>query len=175
MTPGSSFLAEDQQISFSSGEEPLNKLRSSSSDPSSSTNAYLDDDPNFDPNSPGFALMARMQERAWRRQQGIPDIEEEERQFNSSNSSDRRDRLTHETLSQQRQRRLDLDAIDTSSEASSSASEAKSGSSYDWEHEEDDANQQLQESIEQLQLIVKVVLCPLLGKWLGRKWAYWGE
>lgn len=33
----------------------------------------------------------------------------------------------------------------------------------------------LQEAMDQLELALKVILCPLLGKWLGRKWAYWGE
>lgn len=33
---------------------------------------------------------------------------------------------------------------------------------------------QLREALEQLELALKVILCPLVGKWLGRRWAYWG-
>ncbi|PWN27825.1 hypothetical protein BDZ90DRAFT_172998 [Jaminaea rosea] len=34
---------------------------------------------------------------------------------------------------------------------------------------------QLREALDQLELALKVILCPLVGKWLGRRWAYWGE
>jgi len=37
------------------------------------------------------------------------------------------------------------------------------------------AQQEWEESLEQLAQIVSVVLFPFLGKWLGRRWSYWGE
>jgi hypothetical protein len=37
------------------------------------------------------------------------------------------------------------------------------------------AQQEWEESLEQLAQIVSVVLLPFLGKWLGRRWSYWGE
>jgi hypothetical protein len=37
------------------------------------------------------------------------------------------------------------------------------------------AQQEWEESLEQLAQIVSIVLLPFLGKWLGRRWSYWGE
>ena len=37
------------------------------------------------------------------------------------------------------------------------------------------AQQEWEESLEQLAQIVSVVLLPFLGKWLGRRWSYWGK
>lgn len=37
------------------------------------------------------------------------------------------------------------------------------------------AQQEWEESLEQLAQIVSVVLLPFLGRWLGRRWSYWGE
>jgi MIM2-like protein len=36
------------------------------------------------------------------------------------------------------------------------------------------AQQEWEESLEQLAQIVSVVLLPFLGRWLGRRWSYWG-
>ncbi|TFK57053.1 hypothetical protein OE88DRAFT_1650605 [Heliocybe sulcata] len=33
--------------------------------------------------------------------------------------------------------------------------------------------QEFQESLQQLQLILSVILLPYLGKWLGRRWSHW--
>lgn len=37
------------------------------------------------------------------------------------------------------------------------------------------AQQEWEESLNQLQQLVTVVLLPFFGKWLGRRWSYWGE
>ena len=37
------------------------------------------------------------------------------------------------------------------------------------------AQQEWEESLEQLAQVVSVVLLPFLGRWLGRRWSYWGE
>lgn len=46
-----------------------------------------------------------------------------------------------------------------------------------WDSEEEDrlAQQEWDESVAQLQLILQVMVVPFFGKWLGRKWSYWGE
>jgi hypothetical protein len=36
------------------------------------------------------------------------------------------------------------------------------------------AQQEWEESLEQLAQIASVVLLPFLGRWLGRRWSYWG-
>lgn len=36
------------------------------------------------------------------------------------------------------------------------------------------AQQEWEESLEQLAQIVSVALLPFLGRWLGRRWSYWG-
>ncbi|KAH6916836.1 hypothetical protein BKA70DRAFT_1417621 [Coprinopsis sp. MPI-PUGE-AT-0042] len=59
---------------------------------------------------------------------------------------------------------LSLDDSDLSSTASSV-------SSYD-EEEWLQAQREWEESIEQLQQLVGVVLLPFFGKWLGRKWSH---
>ncbi|KAH9175470.1 hypothetical protein EDB89DRAFT_1847766 [Lactarius sanguifluus] len=48
---------------------------------------------------------------------------------------------------------------------------SSSGDSDDEEHRL--AQQEWEESLEQLAQIVSVVLLPFLGKWLGRRWSYW--
>jgi hypothetical protein len=61
---------------------------------------------------------------------------------------------------------------ETSLDLSSSSSEA----SYDEEEDEDWrlAQKEWNESLEQLQQLVSVVLLPFFGKWLGRRWSQWG-
>lgn len=46
--------------------------------------------------------------------------------------------------------------------------------SYDSDEEDRIAEQEWKESLEQLQQLFSIVLLPYLGKWLGRKWSYWG-
>lgn len=41
--------------------------------------------------------------------------------------------------------------------------------------EESDAEKQWNESLQQFELLLSLVLVPYLGKYFGRKFAYWGE
>src|SRR3954447_3172683 len=50
-----------------------------------------------------------------------------------------------------------------------------SESSYDSDDEYRLAQQEWEESLVQLQQLVSMVLLPFLGKWLGRRWSYWGK
>jgi hypothetical protein len=61
------------------------------------------------------------------------------------------------------------------SEGSLDFSSTSSDSSYDPEEEYRLAQQEWEESLEQLQQLVSIVLMPFVGKWLGRRWSYWGE
>ena len=36
------------------------------------------------------------------------------------------------------------------------------------------AQEEWDESVTQLQLLISVVMLPVLGKWLGRRWSQWG-
>lgn len=47
--------------------------------------------------------------------------------------------------------------------------------SWDSEEEERRARQEWEDNIQQLNLALQVMLLPFFGKWLGRKWSYWGE
>lgn len=58
---------------------------------------------------------------------------------------------------------------------SDSSSDSGSLSSWTSSREEREAQQEWDEGIRQLQLAVQVLLFPFVGKWLGRKWSYWGE
>ena len=37
------------------------------------------------------------------------------------------------------------------------------------------AQEEWEESLDQLHLVLSVVAMPFLGKWLGRRWSQWGE
>ncbi|KAL0951342.1 hypothetical protein HGRIS_008046 [Hohenbuehelia grisea] len=51
---------------------------------------------------------------------------------------------------------------------------SNSEDSYDSEDEEYRlAQQEWEESLQQLQQLVAVVLLPYFGKWLGRQWSHW--
>ncbi|KAE9408207.1 hypothetical protein BT96DRAFT_808440 [Gymnopus androsaceus JB14] len=54
-----------------------------------------------------------------------------------------------------------------------SIDELSSESSYDSDEEYYLAQKEWEESIQQLEQIVSIVLLPYLGKWLGRRWSYW--
>lgn len=41
--------------------------------------------------------------------------------------------------------------------------------------EESDAERQWKESLQQLELLLTMVVVPYVGKYLGRKCAYWGK
>ncbi|KAA8909202.1 hypothetical protein FN846DRAFT_630181 [Sphaerosporella brunnea] len=55
-----------------------------------------------------------------------------------------------------------------SDDHSSTTSTTSTISSYD-----DDAEQEWQESLQQLELLVSLVIIPFFGKWVGRRCAYW--
>ncbi|QIX01265.1 hypothetical protein AMS68_006782 [Peltaster fructicola] len=60
---------------------------------------------------------------------------------------------------------------DTDSLPSASASTTSSSSSDDFE--ESDAEREWRESLQQLELLLTMVLVPYLGKYFGRRCAYW--
>ena len=43
------------------------------------------------------------------------------------------------------------------------------------EYEESDADKEWKESLQQLELLLSMVIVPYMGKYFGRKFAYWGE
>lgn len=46
---------------------------------------------------------------------------------------------------------------------------------YDSDEEYRLAQKEWEESLQQLQQLFSIVLLPFLGRWVGRKWSYWGE
>lgn len=56
-----------------------------------------------------------------------------------------------------------------------SIDDLSSESSYDSDEEYYLAQKEWEESLHQLEQIVSIVLLPVLGKWLGRRWSYWGS
>ena len=65
------------------------------------------------------------------------------------------------------------DDVDTISSSSSDMTDL-STDSYDSEHERQ-LEREWEEGMEQLKLITTIVMLPLFGKWLGKKWAYLRE
>ncbi|KAL9113753.1 MAG: hypothetical protein Q9227_002198 [Pyrenula ochraceoflavens] len=63
----------------------------------------------------------------------------------------------------------DVDSL-PSSQSDSDTDVTISGSDV----EESDAEREWRESIQQLELLLNMVVVPLLGKMVGRKFAYWG-
>ena len=49
-----------------------------------------------------------------------------------------------------------------------------SSDSYDEDEDDRLAEIEWQESLQQLRQLLSIVLLPYLGKWLGRRWSYWG-
>lgn len=49
-----------------------------------------------------------------------------------------------------------------------------STSSYDSDEEYRLAQEEWEESLQQLKQLVSVVLLPFVGKWMGRRWSHWG-
>jgi hypothetical protein len=62
----------------------------------------------------------------------------------------------------------DIDSLPSSSAGSSTPTSPS-------DEGESDAEREWRESLEQLQLMLTMVLVPYLGKYFGRKCAYWGE
>ena len=54
-------------------------------------------------------------------------------------------------------------------------STASSDDSYDDDDEYKLAQEEWEESLAQLTQLVSIVLLPFFGKWLGRRWSYWGQ
>lgn len=57
----------------------------------------------------------------------------------------------------------------------SSLDDLSSNASYDSDEDYRLAQQEWEESLEQLQQLVSAVMMPFFGKWLGRRWSYWGQ
>lgn len=56
-----------------------------------------------------------------------------------------------------------------------SIDDVSSSNSYDEDEDYRLAQQEWEESLQQLQLLVSVVVMPFFGKWLGRRWSHWGQ
>ncbi|KDN50227.1 hypothetical protein RSAG8_01563, partial [Rhizoctonia solani AG-8 WAC10335] len=63
----------------------------------------------------------------------------------------------------------------TSVSPASSIDDGRSEISYDSEEGQRLAQQEWDESVQQLQLLLTVVVFPFFGKWLGRKWSHTRE
>jgi hypothetical protein len=64
----------------------------------------------------------------------------------------------------------------TSVSPASSLDDLRSEISFDSEEEEQRlAQQEWDESVEQLQILMTVVVLPFFGKWLGRRWSHLRE
>ena len=59
-----------------------------------------------------------------------------------------------------------IDSLDSVSVASDT--------SYGTDDEEQLLEQEWKESLGQLQQLFTIVLMPIFGRWLGRKWSFWG-
>lgn len=74
-----------------------------------------------------------------------------------------------------------VDGSDDDAAAASSLSYPSSEASYDSDDGDDDDDQhaliqeEWEESMRQLEMVCSVILLPFLGKWWGRKFAFWGE
>lgn len=69
---------------------------------------------------------------------------------------------------------------DTDNDVNSLPSESASNSSlgadiYSEDESESDADEEWQESMEQLEQLLSMVIIPFMGKFLGKKCAYWGR
>ncbi|RDB29120.1 hypothetical protein Hypma_015640 [Hypsizygus marmoreus] len=59
-------------------------------------------------------------------------------------------------------------------QSEASLDDLSSNGSYDSDEEDYRlAQQEWEESLEQLHLLVSVVVMPFFGKWLGRRWSHW--
>ncbi|KAF9455028.1 hypothetical protein P691DRAFT_770119 [Macrolepiota fuliginosa MF-IS2] len=54
-----------------------------------------------------------------------------------------------------------------------SIDDISSASSYDSDEEYRLAQEEWEESLQQLKQLVSVVLLPFVGKWMGRRWSHW--
>ena len=65
--------------------------------------------------------------------------------------------------------------VDSDLEELPSPSSSGSSASEDDDHGESDAEREWRESLQQLELLLTMVLVPYIGKYFGRKVAYWGK
>jgi len=65
----------------------------------------------------------------------------------------------------------DLDSLPDSA----SSDDIDDSDDRELEVEESDAEKEWQESVQQLELLLTIFLVPYVGKYFGRKCAYWGE
>ncbi|RPB21267.1 hypothetical protein L211DRAFT_446375 [Terfezia boudieri ATCC MYA-4762] len=70
---------------------------------------------------------------------------------------------------------LASDTISLSALNSDSLSGSDSLSDSETSDSEDEAEREWRESLKELELVASMVLVPFLGKWVGRRCAYWGE
>lgn len=70
---------------------------------------------------------------------------------------------------------VDQASLTSDDELASLPSETTTDSDLDLDSEYSDAEAEWRESIEQLELLLTMVLIPFVGKYLGRKCAYWGK
>ena len=63
----------------------------------------------------------------------------------------------------------DIDSLPSSDAGSTTT--GSDGSDYD----DSDADREWRESLQQMELLLTMVLVPYVGKYFGRKCAYWGE
>ncbi|CAO1638197.1 unnamed protein product [Parajaminaea phylloscopi] len=120
-------------------------------------------------------LLGELQERAWRRQENMlsgrgADGSSGQRPIKSKPPR-RRSRGDRRPPSSRGSDRDSVDSIGEESDGSEDSDWSGTGSTTSSYIREQEA--QLREAWEQLELALKVVLCPLVGKWMGRRWAYW--
>ena len=68
---------------------------------------------------------------------------------------------------------LPLGTLPAHAEIDSDLDDVSSIASYD--SYDDEAELAWRESLQELELLVSLVLVPFVGKWIGRKCAYWSE
>ncbi|PWN21800.1 hypothetical protein BCV69DRAFT_281726 [Microstroma glucosiphilum] len=129
---------------------------------------YIDDTPNFSPQS--LDLISRIQERAWRRTLGEG---KKSRRSRKSKSATHLGRGTYDSDGDDDDDVSSLASLDeTASITTHSNSQSWPSDTYQ-ESDDYDQEQQWREAMEQIDLAVRIVLCPLFGKYMGRQWALW--
>ncbi|CAO1614944.1 unnamed protein product [Sympodiomycopsis kandeliae] len=146
--------------------------------PSSVPLEYLDDHPNFESSLQTYSRIHQQtvdrikkeHEREYRQtsSQNISGAHENESSPSSSSSSSYLASISsQEEENTNRRHRNDIDDVsdvddDDDGEWSITTSEFEREQQEQWD-----------EAMEQLQLAFKIIICPLFGKWMGRRWAYW--
>ncbi|CAO1632952.1 unnamed protein product [Jaminaea pallidilutea] len=171
--------------SSSSSRQSPRASTSIETDPSSSLPQppqYLDEldtRNNFSSSGDNLDLLGPLQERAWRRQVGLRGDDEqltwEELRRRSRRRRTSNRRAEDDVESDEDDDNGDRDGQNSDGDSSDGQDASDSESLFSQTTSQYLAEQErhLQEAMDQLELALKVILCPLLGKWLGRKWAYW--